>query len=566
MADIANTVCGACLTCWDRTANYRRQSKLAEAKRADIETELALGRTFRVKEDVAYEPADLKLERSLETLRRKRSELDDMFETVKQRVKLEESKHLVRTREVGGWMERVQLLLEKEVREILEQGAQEMEKGFQGVGGVSLPQSQRNSTSYYQLSKHAEEKRATLEEELRKASSFTVFTYKPDDPPMSEIPLEQPVGLGSSFEEVWKWVQDEGVRRIGIYGMGGVGKTTLLKKIHNEILGMKDKYDVVAWIVVSRPTNRSKIQEIIWEKLHLSKSEWDCKSESDRASKIFSEMKKRSFLLFLDDVWEEIDLLNLGIPYRGHEWKSKIIFTTRSEERCLRRLDLESCEGLRSLIIPKPSLRRMEHLRVLWIYKCEFEEISVVKGESYGCGGETRRSDGSGSPPPPHTLPSSYYPELTSTSSCLESQNCFRSLKWIHIGFCGSLKEVTAVIYHAPSLTHLSISLCYSIRELISGDVEDSHVDRTLSCLIHLQLIGLQKLESICKRALPFPSLKSLVVEHCPKLEKLPLDSNSRGSARQLSRIYGGEKWWDGLRWDDPETKQYFSTKFVSNS
>ncbi|PKI33157.1 hypothetical protein CRG98_046476 [Punica granatum] len=252
-------------------------------------------------------------------------------------------------------------------------------------------------------------------------------------------------------------------------------------------------------------------------------------------------------LWYLDLRWTEITKLPVELK-------------TLTKLKCLRRLGLESCKGLQSLIIPKPSLRRMEHLRVLGIFECELEEISVVKGESYGCGGETGRSDGSGSPPHPFA---SYYPELTSTSSCLESQNCFRSLKRIVIGFCGSLKEVTAVIYHAPSLTHLLIQFCSEMRELIRGDIEDSHVDRTLSCLIHLELTDLPKLESICKRALPFPSLKSLVVMKCPKLEKLPLDSNSKGSARQLSRIEGGEKWWDGLRWDDPETKQYFSTKFV---
>ncbi|XP_031375326.1 LOW QUALITY PROTEIN: disease resistance protein SUMM2-like [Punica granatum] len=45
-------------------------------------------------------------------------------------------------------------------------------------------------------------------------------------------------------------------------------------------------------------------------------------------------MKRKSFLLFLDDVWDEINLLNIGIPYRGHQRQSKIIFTTRSGEVC----------------------------------------------------------------------------------------------------------------------------------------------------------------------------------------------------------------------------------------
>ncbi|OWM80008.1 hypothetical protein CDL15_Pgr009986 [Punica granatum] len=829
-----------------------KQSKLAEAKGVEIETALVEGRNFKVKEDVAYEPADVKLERSLKALRRQRSELDDMFETVKQRVKLEEGKHLVRTPKVGGWLERVQLLLE-EVRGILEQGEQEMEKGFQGVGGVSLSQSQRNSTTYYQLSNRAEEKRATLEEELRKASSFTVFTYKPDDPPMFEIPLEPPVGLDSSFEEeidllnlgipcrgherkskiifttrkedvcgqmqaerkkkivclpadkalelfrekvgeeTWtahveiprlakslvkecaylplalitvgaamasrkdpdKWRRaieylqnrpsgfarmaervlsvlefsyealpnetqkncflycsifpedyvyrmDELIdlwmgegflsecdgsheaRNLGIYIIEYLIDVCLLEEVNMSTQGSFKMHDVVrdmALWVVSEHGQKNKIvcqksqrsvepkefmkwtnaERIYLQGVDLKMGDFPVTvtAFSSLSTLIIQRTLRKTFpkgffssmpslrvldlssnsdledlpddigalvnLRYLDLRWTEITKLPVelktltklvflllgnkcGVPKglipslpslrvlrislsqidEGEELHvieelngmnnqiddvclelmvaadvQKLLTDCPHLQRCLRRLDLESCEGLRSLIIPKPSLRRMEHLRFLGIYYCQFEEISVVKGESYGCVGETGRSDGSGSPPPPHTLPSSYYPELTSTSSCLESQNCFRSLKTIFIMNCGRLKEVTAVIYHAPSLTDLSILYCSSMRELISGDVEDSHVDRTLSCLIWLYLRNLPELESICKRALPFPSLKSLVVEHCPKLEKLPLDSNSRGSARQLRRIEGGEKWWDGLRWDDPETKQYFSTKFV---
>ncbi|XP_031372174.1 disease resistance protein RFL1-like [Punica granatum] len=308
-------------------ARYR-QSKAAERKESTVETEIGRGRSFEV---VAYEPGDLVLKRSLEALWDKMAELGHVFEDVRERVKMEEDRHLKRTSEVGGWLERVELLKE-EVGKILEKGKQQMEKSNQGVGGDL--QSHRNCPSYHQLSKHAEEKRATLEEELGKARGFTVYTYKPDDPLMVEIPLESPVGLDSTFEEVWNWVQDERVRQIGLYGMGGVGKTTLLRKIHNEFLKIEHDYNVVAWIVVSRSTNLEKIQDAIWKKLKLSEAEWHHLSEQDRAGKILSIMKKKSFMLFLDDIWEEIDLLNIGIPSRGHQHRSKIIFTTRSEEVC----------------------------------------------------------------------------------------------------------------------------------------------------------------------------------------------------------------------------------------
>ncbi|OWM80016.1 hypothetical protein CDL15_Pgr009994 [Punica granatum] len=181
-------------------------------------------------------------------------------------------------------------------------------------------------------------------------------------------------------------------------------------------------------------------------------------------------------------------------------------------QRCLRELEI------RSVTIQKLSLKRMEHLRYLGLLDCTIGEISMVEGDPYGCGGETGRGDGSEFP---HPLPSCYpEPTSTSTSSCPESQGCFRSLERLTISSCSKLTDVTILIYHAPILTSLKIDNCPSIRELISGDIEDSHVEKILSSLIELVLKDLPKLESICSRALPFPSLKSYDVRNCPNLKK----------------------------------------------
>ncbi|PKI48241.1 hypothetical protein CRG98_031364 [Punica granatum] len=302
-------------------ARYR-QSKAAEAKERTVDKELGRGRIFK---DVDNRPGDLKLKSSLEALEGKRKELDNVFEDAMERIRRDEAWHSKRTKEVGEWLKRVENLKE-EVGEILEEGTQEM--------GGGDPQSHRNCPSCKRLSERAKEKTTALEGELAKYRAFNTYTYKPDDPPMVEQPLEPPVGLDSSFEEVWTWVQDESVRRIGLYGMGGVGKTTLLKKIQNKFLGIQHDYDVVAWIVVSQPTNPEKIQEHIWEKLHLSESRWNDIIETERPGHILKIMKEKNFLIFLDDIWEEIDLSNLGIPSRNHQRKSKIIFTTRLKEVC----------------------------------------------------------------------------------------------------------------------------------------------------------------------------------------------------------------------------------------
>ncbi|PKI44929.1 hypothetical protein CRG98_034669 [Punica granatum] len=232
-------LCGLCFS--NCRARYK-QSKLANEKRAEIEKTLGQGGNFKVKEDVAYEPADLILKRSIAALRHKTSELYDVFQTVKQRVKQDEGKHLVPTPEVGGWLERAQLLLEKEVQKILGQWTHEMEKGFQGVGGDSRSQSQRNSASYYQLSKHVEEKRVTVEEELRKASSFTVFTYKPANLILMkslEALRRKTSELHDVFENVKQRVKlEEGKHLVRTHDVGGWLERVqlLLEKEVREIL------------------------------------------------------------------------------------------------------------------------------------------------------------------------------------------------------------------------------------------------------------------------------------------------------------------------------------------
>ncbi|KAK8603028.1 hypothetical protein V6N13_085226 [Hibiscus sabdariffa] len=65
--------------------------------------------------------------------------------------------------------------------------------------------------------------------------------------------------IGQVAEElmnrVWAHLMDNGVSRIGVWGMGGVGKTTIMKLINNQLLKENDKYNIVIWITVSKETN-----------------------------------------------------------------------------------------------------------------------------------------------------------------------------------------------------------------------------------------------------------------------------------------------------------------------
>ena len=95
--------------------------------------------------------------------------------------------------------------------------------------------------------------------ELRNKGHFDVVADRLPSAPVDEKLVKKTVGLDLMFNEVWKWLEYEKVGIVGLYGMGGVGKTTLLKKINNEFLESKLGFDVVIWVVVEKPTNIEKV-------------------------------------------------------------------------------------------------------------------------------------------------------------------------------------------------------------------------------------------------------------------------------------------------------------------
>ncbi|KAK9232160.1 hypothetical protein WN943_022403 [Citrus x changshan-huyou] len=136
----------------------------------------------------------------------------------------------------------------------------------------------------------------------------------------------------------------------------------------------------------------------------------------------------------------------------------------------------------------------------------------------------------------------------------------FFSLHRVSIG--GSkLRHVTWLIL-SPNLKHIRMYNCRYLEEVISveklGEVPSEEMQNRIpfARLESLSLYGLEKLRSIYPRALPFPHLKLLKVDLCPKLKKLPFDCTS-GLERKLI-IKGEEWWWNNLQWDDQATQNAF--------
>ncbi|PHT39536.1 hypothetical protein CQW23_18390 [Capsicum baccatum] len=141
-----------------------------------------------------------------------------------------------------------------------------------------------------------------------------------------------------NLHKILQLLGDDKVCIIGVWGTGGVGKTTLVKNLNNELLknvpSSKLSFGIVIWVTVPKPPiDVRKIQEQIASRLNVKVD----KEGSDKsiAGKIYRRLnEEKSFLLILDDVWEAIDLVDVGVPLPEGPARSKVIITSRSLEVC----------------------------------------------------------------------------------------------------------------------------------------------------------------------------------------------------------------------------------------
>ncbi|TXG55669.1 hypothetical protein EZV62_020925 [Acer yangbiense] len=151
----------------------------------------------------------------------------------------------------------------------------------------------------------------------------------------------------SITKEIMKSLKDENVSIIGICGMGGVGKTTLVTEISKRAIENK-LFDKVAMAVVSQTQNYEKIQGEIASLLDMELP--DKEGERGRARVLWNRIMKmhklkqereqkpelEKILIILDDVWEGIKLEKVGIPFGDDRRGCTIVLTSRIEDVCAR--------------------------------------------------------------------------------------------------------------------------------------------------------------------------------------------------------------------------------------
>ncbi|CAG7868106.1 unnamed protein product [Brassica rapa] len=262
---------------------------------------------------------------NLEALDTATRELRERRVDLSRRVSLEEDKGLERLAKVEGWLSRAESI-DSEVSDLLREEPTET-KRLCLFGYCS-----KNCISSCKYGKKVSKKL----EEVKELLSKGVFEELAEKRPASKVvkkDIQTTIGLDSMVGKAWGSIMKPEGRTLGIYGMGGVGKTTLLARINNKFDEEVSEFDVVIWVVVSKDLQYKGIQDQILRRLRADQ-ELEKETEEKKAYSIENILRRKKFILLLDDLWSAVDLNKIGVPRPTQENGSKIVFTTRKKEVC----------------------------------------------------------------------------------------------------------------------------------------------------------------------------------------------------------------------------------------
>ena len=172
------------------------------------------------------------------------------------------------------------------------------------------------------------------------SSSNDVVTDTWNDPRVASLFIEEAevVGIESYRDELINWLIEgpSNCKVFSVVGIGGLGKTTLVKKVYdnNKVI---PHFDCRAWITVSQSYKMDEILRDMIKQFYKARREF-APTEIDimKVPSLIEELKtylhEQRYLVIFDDIWDIgfWDTMKCAFPNNGKS--NRIIITTRNED------------------------------------------------------------------------------------------------------------------------------------------------------------------------------------------------------------------------------------------
>ncbi|XP_038695409.1 probable disease resistance protein At4g27220 [Tripterygium wilfordii] len=186
-----------------------------------------------------------------------------------------------------------------------------------------------NVKAMYQVGKKAEDESKAIADLQLAVGQFHSVSYRPAPQGIRFATIKDYETFESRawhLDKIMKALKDPNVNMIGVWGMGGVGKTTLVKKAAQQA-NADEIFDVVVFSEVSSNQDLKRIQGEIADALGFK---FEAETISGRSNQLHERLlKETKILVILDNIWARIDLGELGIPFRNDHKGCKILMTSR---------------------------------------------------------------------------------------------------------------------------------------------------------------------------------------------------------------------------------------------
>ncbi|XP_073142667.1 disease resistance protein RPM1-like isoform X2 [Henckelia pumila] len=147
---------------------------------------------------------------------------------------------------------------------------------------------------------------------------------------------EEVLGIEEPKKKLVGWLKhtDDGLMVISVVGMGGLGKTTLVKKVYDDA-SVKANFDSHVWVTVSENFNlerllRDMINQLAHEVKLQPPQNLEAMDADEMKEYVYKFLKDKTYMTVLDDVWNIDVWESIRYAFPRNSACGRIIITSRS--------------------------------------------------------------------------------------------------------------------------------------------------------------------------------------------------------------------------------------------